>query len=307
MSPFDDPEVCRSILEALPTGVCVVDMQRRIVFWSDGAERITGHLRHEVIGHSCVAEPLLHCDQPGCEFCSDHCPIARAIRTSHGSVTTGLLHHKEGHEIPVRVRAIPVHNQHGSVIGAVETFEDLQPATSANRGGSCLLLPDCLDPATGVASKAVMQSHLRHSLANFNEARLPFGVLLVHLEGLPNFRASLGLEAAASLLRLVARTLENAFITDFIGRWNDDQFLAIVSGCREESIHTVRERLRRTLAGEAIEWWGERHSLPVTIGGAIAQPGDTMESLLERVQKSLAASSSWRMRRSGTATTAPGS
>jgi len=25
-------------------------MQKRILLWSDGAERITGHLRHEVIG-----------------------------------------------------------------------------------------------------------------------------------------------------------------------------------------------------------------------------------------------------------------
>jgi len=64
MSSLHDPEICRTILESLPAGLCVVDMQKKIVFWSDGAERITGHLRHEVIGHSCVSETLLHCDQP---------------------------------------------------------------------------------------------------------------------------------------------------------------------------------------------------------------------------------------------------
>jgi len=50
MSAFDEFDVCRDILESLLAGVCVVDMQKKIVFWSDGAERITGHLRHEVIG-----------------------------------------------------------------------------------------------------------------------------------------------------------------------------------------------------------------------------------------------------------------
>jgi PAS domain-containing protein len=49
MSAFDEFDVCRNILESLLTGVCVVDMQKRIVFWSSGAERITGRLRHEVI------------------------------------------------------------------------------------------------------------------------------------------------------------------------------------------------------------------------------------------------------------------
>ena len=302
MSPFDDPELCRGILESLPTGLCIVDLQKRILFWSNGAERITGYLRHDVIGHSCVSEPLLHCDQPGCEFCNDHCAAARAIKTSHPAEATGFVHHKAGHEIPVRIRAVPVHNHHGSVIGAVETFEDLQAAASPDRGEPARPLPDCIDPATGVASHAMMRSHLRHSLETFKEAHFPFGVLLLRVEGLSNFRASLGPEAAASLLRVVARTLESAlWITDFIGRWGEDQFFALVSGCREEAISAVRERIRRSLAGEAIEWWGERRSLPITIGEATVQAGDTVESLLERAVKSLDASSAWRMPLSTTA------
>jgi hypothetical protein len=78
-------------------------MQKKIVFWSDGAERITGHLRHEVIGHSCISESLLHCDQPGCEFCKEDCPVARAIKTSHPAEGIGFLHHKAGYENPVRI------------------------------------------------------------------------------------------------------------------------------------------------------------------------------------------------------------
>ena len=108
MSLFHDSEICRSILESLPTGLCVVDVQERIALWSDGAERITGHLRHDVIGHSCISETLLHCDQPGCEFCKEDCPVARAIKTSHPTEAIGFLHHKTGFEIPVRIRAVPV-------------------------------------------------------------------------------------------------------------------------------------------------------------------------------------------------------
>ena len=69
MPAFSDPEIYRSILESLPTGLCVINLEKKIVLWSDGAERITGHLRHEVIGHSCTGETLLHCDQPDCEWC----------------------------------------------------------------------------------------------------------------------------------------------------------------------------------------------------------------------------------------------
>src|SRR6266581_8487486 len=109
MPAFHDSEIYRSILESLPTGLCIVDMQKKIVLWSDGAERITGRPRHEVIGRSCIGDALLHCDQSGCEFCKEECPLARAIKTAHLAEAIGFLHHKAGHEIPVRVRAVPVH------------------------------------------------------------------------------------------------------------------------------------------------------------------------------------------------------
>jgi len=295
MSLFHDSEICRSILESLPSGLSVVDMQKKIVFWSDGAERITGHLRHDVIGHSCISEALLHCDQPGCEFCKEDCPVARAIKTSHSTESIGFLHHKAGYEIPVRIRAVPVHNHHGSIIGAVETFEELQQAAAPIHRDNNLRLPGCIDEVTNVASHALILSHLRRTLATFVEVQVPFGVLCLRLEGLSHFRASLGPEAASSLLRVVARSLESTlWTTDFIGRWSDDQFLVILNGCREEALPAVRERVRRMLSGDGIEWWGERRSLPVAVGEASAQPDDTVESLLQRAQKSLEEASAWR-------------
>jgi diguanylate cyclase (GGDEF)-like protein/PAS domain S-box-containing protein len=288
MSSFHDSDICRSILESLPSGLCVVDMQKKIVFWSDGAERITGHLRHEVIGHSCVSENLLHCNQAGCEFCKEDCPVALAIRASHPTEAIGFLHHKTGYEIPVHIRAVPVHNQHGSIIGAVETFEELQPTVAPIHHDDTLNLPGCFDLATSVASHALMLSQLRRTLATFVEVQVPFAVLCLRLEGLPHFRASLGPEAASSLLRVVARSLESTlWTTDVIGRWSDDQFLVILNACHVEALPAVRERVRRILAGDGIEWWGERRSLPVSVGEASAQPDDTVESLLQRVQKSL--------------------
>jgi diguanylate cyclase (GGDEF)-like protein/PAS domain S-box-containing protein len=287
MSAFDDSEISRSILESLPVGLCIVDLQKKILYWSDGAERITGHLRHEVIGHSCIGETLLHCDQPGCEFCNEECPLARAIKTSHAAEAVGFLHHKAGHEVPVRIRAVPVRNAHGSIIGALETFEDQQTASPDHREDS-LNLPGCVDEVTGAASHMMMQSHLRETLGTFADVHVPFGVLSFRLEGLEHFRASFGPDAASSLLRVIAHTLESAlWKTDFVGRWCDDQFLVILNGCQDQALYSVRERIRHMLANDSIEWWGERRSLRVSIGQATALDGDSIETLMERAQKSL--------------------
>lgn len=75
-----------------------------------------------------------------------------------------------------------------------------------------------------------------------------------------------------------------------MGRWSDDQFLVILNGCRDQSLYPVRERIRRMLANDAIEWWGERRSLSLSIGQATAELGDTVESIMQRAQQSLAAS-----------------
>jgi diguanylate cyclase (GGDEF)-like protein/PAS domain S-box-containing protein len=294
MSAFRDPEVLRNILESLPTGVCVVDMQKKIVLWSDGAERITGYLRHEVIGQRCISEMLLHCDQQHCEWCKEDSPLARAMMTSQPAEAVGFVQHKAGHEIPIRARAVPVHNARGSIIGAVETFHK-QQAASPDRREETLDLPGYVDEVTNVASHVMMHSHLRETLGTFAEVHVPFGVLLFRLEGLERFRATVGPDAASSLLRVVARTLEFAlWKTDFVGRWSDDQFLVILNGCREEALHSMHDRIQAALASDSIEWWGERRSLPVSVGETMVHPGDSIESLMERAEKSLTAASEMR-------------
>jgi diguanylate cyclase (GGDEF)-like protein/PAS domain S-box-containing protein len=287
MGTFEDPDIYHSILEGLSIGLCVVDLQKRIVLWSDGAERITGRQRHEVIGHSCVGEALLHCDHQDCEWCNEECPLARAMKTSQPIEAEASICHKSGHEVPVRVRANPVRDVHGSIIGAVATFEGQQPTWSPGHFGQSGIRPGYIDEITGVASRVMTQAHLREALATFAEFHIPLAVLRLRLEGLDQFRSRYGRDAASSLLRLVARTLESTvWVTDFIGKWNLDEFLVILNGCREDAVQSVRERVRRMLASDGIEWWGERHSLPVSIGQISVEPGETLEALMQRIEHS---------------------
>jgi len=69
----------------------------------------------------------------------------------------------------------------------------------------------------------------------------------------------------------------------------------------------VSERVRRMLAGDGIEWWGERRSLPVSIGEAAAQSDDTIDSLIERAQKSLETAKAWRVHAASAASGTSGS
>jgi GGDEF domain-containing protein len=62
----------------------------------------------------------------------------------------------------------------------------------------------------------------------------------------------------------VGQTLENSLRpTDFLGRWQENQFLAILTECSATEITCASERLRRMVSGSKIAWWGDR--LPVII------------------------------------------
>src|SRR5688572_1596322 len=53
MLNFTDPEIFREVLDHLPTAVYFVDPEEKIRYWNEGAERITGYLRQDVVGHFC--------------------------------------------------------------------------------------------------------------------------------------------------------------------------------------------------------------------------------------------------------------
>jgi PAS domain-containing protein len=54
MPSFQDPQIYRDILDGLQIGVSALDPQKKTVFWSDGAEKITGYARIDVLCHGCA-------------------------------------------------------------------------------------------------------------------------------------------------------------------------------------------------------------------------------------------------------------
>lgn len=288
MPAFRDPDTYRDILDGLQIGVSVLDLQRKIVFWSDGAEHITGYTRMDVLGHFCTDNILLHCNQSSCEMCTEKCPLATALHDAKPVEAVSFIHHKSGHRAPVHTWAIPLRDKHGSIIGIIQTFEGEFAVNGPNPSDQSMKEHGWLDDVTGLPNQAMMQSHLRETLGTFAELQIPFGVAFLEADELSQFRARYGQEAATSMLQVLARTLRNTvWPTDFVGRWSESRFLAILSGCGEDSLQTVGNRMLRMMASATIEWWGEELSVAVSLGRTGALAGDTVESLLQRAQQAL--------------------
>src|SRR5215472_9685337 len=120
MPELEDPEIYRSVLEHLETGVYIVDRNRRVRFWNEGAEQITGFLRQDVVGRF-LREHLLAVGDASKNFDSDPAdPINLAIRDGKSSVLDVSILHKSGYRVPITLRTNPIRNSHGLVVGAAE-------------------------------------------------------------------------------------------------------------------------------------------------------------------------------------------
>lgn len=288
--PFfkDHPELYRDILDELQIGVSVLDLERKIVFWSDGAEQITGYSRIDVLGHLCTENILLRCDQKSCEMCGGNCPLSAALHEAKPIESLGSIHTKLGYWLPVHTWSIPLRNEHGSILGIIQTFESEVAVNGPDPNDRSMKERGCLDEATELPNHAMMQSHLRETLATFTELHIPLAVIRLEVHQMGRFAAKYGQEASRSMLRVLARSLRNSvWSTDFVGRWSDTQFLIILSGCDQAALRTVSDRTAQMAARASIDWWGEELSVEVLMGCASAELGDSVESLLQRAEDEL--------------------
>jgi diguanylate cyclase (GGDEF)-like protein/PAS domain S-box-containing protein len=288
VSELEDPSIYRAVLESLQIGIYLVDREQRIVFWNDGAEKITGYLRQDVVGSFCREASA---GENGTEriVLSDAAESLKiALRDGKPAMGDISLRHKAGHRIFVRVRSVPIRNAHGTIIAAAESIDESLSASEWDRRQSKLADYGCLDPVTGVLTNDLIITRLREAVATFGEARVPFSVLAVKIDGMEQLRWSYGGAVITPVLRVIATSLENCLRpTDFLGRISESRFLAILTECGSPELPRAAERIKKTVNTSEVQWWGDRWSVTVSIGGAVVQPGDTLDSLLARATKAL--------------------
>jgi diguanylate cyclase (GGDEF)-like protein/PAS domain S-box-containing protein len=286
MTELNDPQVFRTVLEGLDTGVYILDRERRILFWNQGAEKITGYHSHEVMGHLSRQSILSQCDDLKCVLCGNACPLSGSILDGKRKEIEISLQHKSGHRVPVRLQVIPIRGGHGSVIGAAGSFVEENQLSDVDIHLGNLATHGCLDTLTGTPNQAFTHSHLRENLSFFREYNLPFGVLFIELEKLDELHATHGREAVDVMLHVVAQTMKHTLRPDgFLGHWSENQFLAILTYCESRDLEKAAQSVERMVNCSGVQWWADLLTVSASVGRTMVREGDTIESLLERAQQ----------------------
>lgn len=107
------------ILDSINEGVFTVDLDWRITAFNRAAERITGIDRQEAVGRPC-------CEVFRASICESACALRRTLGTGKPIVNaTAHIINYAGQRIPIRISTALLKDADGTIVGGVETFQDL--------------------------------------------------------------------------------------------------------------------------------------------------------------------------------------
>lgn len=271
-------ELYRALLDQIDDGVYLVDRERRIQYWNAAAERITGYLAHEVVGRRCQSDLLMHRDEEGNLLCGEHCPLAAVIVDGQPKECSVSLRHKNGHCLPVAVRARALHDGAGAIVGAVEMFRS---AVAPGRAAVRALEPyGCLDRSTGAVTRQYGEMQAAQRMAEWQRFGVPMGWVRLQMEQPEDLEHRYGGGVLEAAMMLIAHTLDgNLASGDTLARWGRTEFRIIVPGGSQAEVADLARRLAVLVESSNLEWWGDPLLVNVSAGSAVTERGDSLESL----------------------------
>lgn len=291
-----DTNFYKDLLDNMEDGVYFVDRDRRITYWNKGAERITGYKSETVIGKSCMDNLLNHVTAEGKMLCLDGCPLTVCMQNGEPVAAEVFLHHAAGHRVPVHVRAAPIHDPKGEIQGSLETFSQATGAVVDQLELVELRHRSNTDVLTGLRNRAYVERLLAGLLSGNEETPCSLGILFIDVDKFKEVNDTFGHDIGDKVLKMVSNTIQsNLRNTDVVGRWGGDEFIAVIQDVQSiQFLQMIAAKIRMLTEVSRLDMENQSCQVTISVGGTLAQKGDTRESLVKRADELM-----YEMKRSG--------
>ncbi len=265
------------ILDTMTDGVYVTTDEREIVYWSAGAERITGYPAEEVVGRHCYDNILVHTDLHGKQLCVSGCPLESCIQTGQRyAVNEVFLKRKDGERLAVYVKTATF-VENGTTYG-VEIFGELESVAGQDLATRVQELSETsiTDPLSGLFNRRYFDAALQQQYDMFRSLGRHYGVMHIDVDHFKNINDTLGHATGDEAIRFVANVLSrNARKMDVVARYGGDEFAIICAVASRDELERYCNRLI-TMVHESRFTPAEESGTPVTIsvGGALVDETD---------------------------------
>ena len=286
---FDNPEFYKDLIDNLYDGVYFVDRDRRIIYWNKGAERITGYKADHVKGRFCRDNILNHITANGIQLCYTNCPLAASMEDGQPREAEVFLHHHDGHRMPVVVRASPIRNKDGEIIGAVETFSNNEQVIQTRRQVDELRQSVFTDSLTGIGNRRYLEEGIHAAKVGAERGIGIAGLILIDIDNFKQINDTYGHEIGDQILLMVVRTLKHSLRgSDLLGRWGGDEFIVITHNIQELSaLQDIAKKLRVMAESSRLDLETARVSVTISIGATLIKSDETPDNFFQRADELL--------------------
>ncbi len=272
------------ILDQIFDGVYIVDRDRRIIYWNDGAKRISGFKSEEVIGRYCHDNILNHVDEFGINLCLNGCPLHQTLADGHVREIMVYLQHKRGHRIPVKIRSFPLY-ENGEIVASVEIFTESFERAIKPKSMLVSVSKDAVkDELTGLPNRRMIDHYLNSKMNDYRDLGIPFGIVMIDIDSFEEFNNTYGKALCDQVIEMLGRTYSKAFrIADMVGRWREDEYIFIFTGIKHDALKMLAEKIRMISENSSLR--GETFKdieVTVSVGATLVHQDDTVDKLTNR-------------------------
>jgi diguanylate cyclase (GGDEF)-like protein len=192
------------------------------------------------------------------------------------------LHHKDGHRVPVNIRATQIANN-GEVLGSVETFTDNSRVHKLNEDIEQLKTIALYDQLTELPNRRYLDTYLDSKYTEFTVLDMPFAVIYTDIDFFKKVNDTYGHSIGDQVLKMVAKTLSGCLRnSDIVARYGGEEFVIVAPIAELDNAKTLAEKLRRLI--ETSELRNETDLIKVTMsfGVTLIQDGDSLDDVLNR-------------------------
>lgn len=284
----DNDSFYKSLINNLFEGIYFVDRERRITFWNDSAERISGFSSAKVLGKICANNILNHVNEAGDNLCYNGCPLAATIQDGKLRKMEVYLLHAEGYRVPIIVHTSPIYDGQGNIIGAVESFTDNKELFLTKKKVQSLKKELEYDRLTGVGSRRSTSLRIRSALSELSSIAGQTGLIFIDIDRFKNINDTFGHEVGDRVLASVAQTMRRSIrSSDFMGRWGGEEFISIIYDTDAYQLKMIAEKLRLLVATTQLKSNDSIVTTTVSAGATLFHHKDTPKALLERADRLL--------------------
>jgi diguanylate cyclase (GGDEF)-like protein/PAS domain S-box-containing protein len=278
--------------------VYVTTEDREIVYWSAGAERLTGYASADVIGKHCYDNILIHTDVNGKQLCYSGCPLEQCLETGEPEAATEVfLQTKDGRRLPVYVK-LNVFEDDGQRRG-VEVFGMLDAVAGEEIAAQVqeLSKTSITDPLTGLFNRRYFDACLSQQYELFKRLDRGYGILFFDIDHFKDVNDQLGHVVGDGAIKFVADIIASGLRKmDVAARYGGDEFALVCAVPTVEELESAGRRIVNMVKNSHFKPAEARGvKLTVSAGGALVDSVDTdAHDIIRRADEAM-----YRIKRSG--------